>query len=107
MAPLQLLLENGLRQTMSALLGGTVSELAWERAKLTTCWRGPGYQGSPVGICSAGHVLVGRRLAQGRHAQHLNRPLLQRQPDVAFALAAKADLLTAGVAVDDHAMKSL
>ena len=38
MAPLQLSLEKGLRQTLSVFLGGDVSELAWERAKLPTCF---------------------------------------------------------------------
>ena len=34
----------------------------------------------------------------------LHRPLLERQLEVTFALAVKADLPTAAVAVDDHAM---
>ena len=38
MAPLQRQLEGGLRQTMSLLLGSEVSELAWERAKLPSCF---------------------------------------------------------------------
>ena len=42
MAPLQRRLEGGLRQTLSRLLGSAVSELAWERAKLTTCFGGLG-----------------------------------------------------------------
>ena len=42
MAPLQRRLARGLRQTMSALLVGSVSELAWERTKLPTCFGGLG-----------------------------------------------------------------
>ena len=42
MAPLQRRLEGGLRQTMSVLLGSEVSELAFERAKLPTCFGGLG-----------------------------------------------------------------
>ena len=59
MAPLQRRLEAGLRQTMSVLLGSEVSELAWERAKLPTCYGGLGLRGSD-GLCSTGDVLVGR-----------------------------------------------
>ena len=36
--PLQRRLEGGLRQTTSVLLGSEVSELAWERAKFSTCF---------------------------------------------------------------------
>ena len=38
MAALQRRLEGGLRQTMSVILGSEVSELAWERTQLPTCF---------------------------------------------------------------------
>ena len=60
MAPLQRRLEGGLGRTLSVLLGSALSDLAWERAKLPT-------------FCGAGNVLVGCRLAQGRHVEHLRR----------------------------------
>ena len=71
MALLQRRLENGLRQTLSVLLGSAVSALAWERAKLPTCFGGLGISEAQIGICCASQVPVGRRLAQGRHAEHL------------------------------------
>ena len=49
MAPLQRRLEGGLRQTLSVLLGSAVSELAWERAKLPTCFGGLG-----IGVAQMG-----------------------------------------------------
>ena len=39
-APLQRRLEGGRRQTLLVLLGSAVSQLAWERAKLSTCFGG-------------------------------------------------------------------
>ena len=42
MAPLQRRLEAGLRQTMAVLLGIEICEMAWERAKLPTCFGGLG-----------------------------------------------------------------
>ena len=50
MAPLQRRLEAGLRQTMAVLLGSEVSEMAWERAKLPTCYGGLGLRVSQMGF---------------------------------------------------------
>ena len=48
---------------------------------------------------------VGRRLAQGRLAQHLRRTAQTALGEATGGgFAVKADLLTARVAVDDHAM---
>ena len=52
MAPLQRRLEGGLSQTLTVRFGSEVSELAWERAKLTTCFVLRWLRG-------AGNVLVG------------------------------------------------
>ena len=52
MAPLQRRLEGGLRQTMSVLLGNEVSELAWERAKLSTCFGGLGIRVAQEGFAA-------------------------------------------------------
>ena len=52
MAPLQRRLEGGLRQTMSVLLGSEVSELAWERAKLPTCFGGQGIRVAEMGFAA-------------------------------------------------------
>ena len=71
--PLQRRLEGGLRQTLSVLVGSAVSDLAWERAKLPTCFRWPGHQSCSDGFCGTGNMLVGCRLAQGRHVEHLRR----------------------------------
>ena len=52
MAPLQRRLKGGLRQTLSVLLGSAVSELAWERAKLLTCFGGLGIRVAQVGFAA-------------------------------------------------------
>ena len=44
--------EGGLRQTLSVLLGKAVSELAWERAKLPTCFGGLGITVSQMGYAA-------------------------------------------------------
>ena len=53
--------------------------------------------GCSVGFCGAHNVLAGRRLAQGRHAEHLRRAAQTAlaHPEANTALSAKADLLTA------------
>ena len=70
MALLQRRLEQGLRQTMSVLLGSEVSELAWERAKLPSCFGGLGIRVAQDGICGASNVLVSCRPAQGGNEEH-------------------------------------
>ena len=52
MAPLQQRLERRLWQTMSVLLEGEVSELAWERAKLSTCFGSLGVRVAPMGFAA-------------------------------------------------------
>ena len=104
MAPLRRRLENGLRQTMSALLDGAVSDLAWERAK--RCG-GQGIRVAQLGFAAQASYwwAVGLHKAiMPNICGALHRPHLERHPEETFALAAKADLLTVGVAVDDHAM---
>ena len=59
-----------------------------------------GHQSCSDGLCGKGNVLVGCRLAQGRHVEHLRRA---EHPEEATALAAKADLLVTWVAVDEYA----
>ena len=106
MAPLQRRLEGGLRQTLTALLGNEVSELAWERAELATCFGGLGISVAQMGFAaqatywSAVHL---HKAVMTSICEALGRPLRGAHPEETTALAAKADLLTAGVAVDDHA----
>ena len=52
MAPLQRRLENGLGQTVSALLGDSVSELAWELGELPTCFGGLGIRVAQLGFAA-------------------------------------------------------
>ena len=52
MAPLQRLLEGGLGQTLSVLLGSAVSELAWKRAKLPTCFGGLVFRVAQMGFAA-------------------------------------------------------
>ena len=103
MAPLQRRLEGGLRQTLSVLLGSAVPELAWERAKLSTC-----FGGLATGVAQVGFVAQGtywsavdlQKAVMMSICQALNRPLREAHPEETTALAAKTDLLKTGVAVD-------
>ena len=52
MAPLQRRLEGVPRQTLAVLLGSEVSELAWDRAKLPTCFGGLGIRVAQMGFPS-------------------------------------------------------
>ena len=52
MAPLQRQLEGGLRRTLTVLLGSEVSELAWERTKLLTCFGGLGIRVAQMGFAA-------------------------------------------------------
>ena len=58
MAPLQRRLQGTLRQTLTIVFGSEVSELAWERAKLPSCFGGLGIRVAQMGR-GAGNVLVG------------------------------------------------
>ena len=88
---------------MSALLGGAVSELSWERAQLPTCYGGLG-----IGVAQLGFAVQATCWSAVAIMPNicgtLHRTLLERHPEETFALVAKADLLTTEVAVDDHAM---
>ena len=106
MAPLQRRLEGGLRQTMSVLLGSEVSELAWERAKLPTCFGGLGTRVAQMGFAAQATYWLGvelHRAVMTTICEALDRPLQGAHPEEMTALAAKADLLMAGVAVDHYA----
>ena len=52
MAPLQRRSEGGLRQTLSVLLRSALSELAWERAKLSTCFGDLGIRFAQMGYAA-------------------------------------------------------
>ena len=53
MAPLHRRLEGGLRRTLTVvLLGSEVSELAWKRAKLPTCFGGLGIRVARMGFAA-------------------------------------------------------
>ena len=65
-----------------------------------------GHEGSSNGICGACNVLLSRGLAcavMPSICGALNRPLRQAHPEGTTALAANADLLTAGVVADEYA----
>ena len=110
MAPLQRRLEGGLRQTVSVLLGSEVSELAWERAKLPTCFGGLGIRVAQVGFAAQAtywsavdlHNAVMTNICEA-----LNRPTREVHPEIQAALAAKTGLLLSGVAVDEHARMAI
>ena len=105
MAPLQRL-EGGLRQTLSVLLGSDVSGLAWERAKLSTCFGGLGMRVAQIGFAAQATYWSAVDLHKAFKpiiCEALDRPLQGIHPEEATALAAKADLLMAGAAVDDYA----
>ena len=108
MAPLQRRLEGGLRQMLSVLLGSDVSELAWERAKLPTCIGGLGIRVAQMGSAAQATYWSAvdlHKAVMTNICEALNRTLRGAHPEVTTALAAKADLLVAGVAVDDALRK--
>ena len=88
------------------LLGNEVSELAWERANLPTCFGGVG-----IGVAQRGFAAQAtcwsavdlHKAVMSKICAALNRPLRVPHPEEATALTAKADLLVAGVAVDEYA----
>ena len=106
MAPLRRRLEGGLRRTLTVLLGSGVSELAWERAKLPTCFGGLGIRVAQMGFAAQATYWSAVDLHKAVMpiiCEALDRPLQGRHPEETTALAAKADLLPVGVAVDDYA----
>ena len=106
MAPLQRRLEGGLRQTLSVLHESAFSELAWERAKLSTCFGGLGIRLSQMGYAAQATYWSAvdlHRAVMPNICEALDRPLRGVHPEETPALAAKADLLAKGVAVEEHA----
>ena len=110
MAPLQRRLEGGLRQMLSVLLGIAVSELAWERAKLTTCCGGLGIRVAQMGYAAQATYWSASDLhkaVMSNICATQNRPLREPHPEKATALATKADLLVTRVAVNEYARAML
>ena len=106
MAPLQRRLEGGLRQTMSMLLGSEVYVLAWERAKLSTCFGGLGIRVAQMGFAAQATYWSAvdlHKAVMSNICDALDRPPQGMHPEETTALAAKADLLATGVAVDEYA----
>ena len=106
MAPLERRLEGRLRQTMSVLLGSEVSEMAWERAKLPTCYGGLGIRVAQMGFAAQATYWSTADLHKAvmpSICEAFNRPIREPHLDCANAPAAKVDLLLSGVAVDRHA----
>ena len=102
-APLQHLLEGGLRSTMSVLLGCPITESAWERP---TCYGGLGVRVAQIGVTaqatfwSAVDLLLAVML---RICEALGRPIVGDHPDGAIPQSLKTELLDAGVVVDLYA----
>ena len=91
--------EGGLWQTLSVLLGKAVSELAWERAKLSTCFGGLGITVSQMSYAAqATHwsAVDLHKAVMSNIFVALRRPLREPHPEEATVLAAKADLLATG-----------
>ena len=84
MALLQRRLESGLRNTVSTLLGGPVTEAVWERAKLPTCYGGLGIRVAQLGFTAQAtfwsavdlHLAVMPRMCDA-----LGRPIVGDHPD--------------------------
>ena len=91
---------------MSVLLCSEVSELAWERVKLTTCYGGLGRRAAQMGFAAQAtywSAVDSHRAVMPRICEALNRPIREPHLDVANAMVAKVDLLLSGIAVDVHA----
>ena len=81
------------------LLGNEVSELAWERARLPTCFGGLGIRVAQMGFAAQATYLSAvdlHKAVMTTICGALGRPLQGAHPEEVTALAAKADLLTAG-----------
>ena len=106
MALLKRRMEGGLTQTLPVLLGSDVSEVAWERAKLSTCFGGLGMTVAQIGFAAQATYWSAvdlHKAVMSKICEALDRPLQGGHPEGTTALAAKADLLLAGVAVDQYA----
>ena len=106
MAPLQRRLEGGLGQTMSVLLGSEVYELAWERAKLPTCFGGLAIKVAQMDFAAQATYWSAvdlHKAVMSNICDALDRPPQGMHPEETTALAAKADLQATGVAVDEYA----
>ena len=80
-------------------LGSAVSELAWDRAKLTKCFGGLGIRVAQMGFAAQATYWSAVDLHKAfmtTICEALGRPLQGAHPEEVTALAAKADLLTAG-----------
>ena len=96
MAPLQRRLEGGLRQTLSVLLGSAVSELA----KLSTCFGGLGIRVAQMGFAAQATYWSAvdlHKAVMTSMCVALDRPQRGAHLEETTALAAKADLLMAGL----------
>ena len=103
MAPLQRRLGNRLRQTLSTLLGGNVSELAWDRAKLPTWFGRLGIRVAQMDFAVQATYWSAvdlHKAVMSNICVALNRPLREPHPEGATALAA---MQATEVAVDEHA----
>ena len=91
---------------MSVLLGSEVSELALERAKLSTCFGGLDIRVAQMGFAAQATYWSAvdlHKVVMTNICEALNRPTREVLPEIAAALAAKTDLVSSGVAVDEHA----
>ena len=82
---------------MTTLLGGHISELAWERAKLPACFRELELSVANLGFAAQATYWSAFDLLGGMDRNRRRSLKLQT------ALTAKAALLVSGVAVDKHA----
>ena len=106
MAAVERRLKGRLRRTISGLLGSAVSELALDRARLTTCFGGLGIRVAQMGFAAQATNWSSVDLHKAfmtTMCEALGSPRQGAHPEEVTALASKADLLTAGVAVDDYA----
>ena len=84
---------------MSVLLGSEVSELAWERARLSTCFGCLGIRVAQMGFAAQATYWPAvdlHKAVMTNICEALNRPIREVHPEVATSLAAKTDLLSSG-----------
>ena len=86
-------------------VGSVVSGLAWERAKLPTCFGGLGIRFAQMGFAAQAtywSAIDLRKAAMSIICEALDTPLRAAHLEGMTALAAEADLLLSGVAVDEY-----